>query len=67
MPELPEVETVKNTLDHLVNGKTIKDIDIISRGVITTCKGIFINYGDTIWNMNFNIFFNVKEIFLNHF
>lgn len=29
MPELPEVETVKNTLDHLVNGKTIKDIDIL--------------------------------------
>jgi formamidopyrimidine-DNA glycosylase len=28
MPELPEVETVKKTLQHLVNGKTIAGVDI---------------------------------------
>lgn len=29
MPELPEVETVKNTLHELVHGKTISDVKII--------------------------------------
>ena len=28
MPELPEVETVKNTLKHLILHKTIRDIDV---------------------------------------
>ena len=27
MPELPEVETIKRTLQHLVIGKTIDDVD----------------------------------------
>lgn len=29
MPELPEVETVKNTLSHLVEGKTITDVKVL--------------------------------------
>lgn len=28
MPELPEVETVRKTLQRLVNGKTIRDVDV---------------------------------------
>lgn len=28
MPELPEVETVKNTLKHLTLNKTIKDVSV---------------------------------------
>ncbi len=29
MPELPEVETIKRTLQHLVIGKTIQDVEIL--------------------------------------
>lgn len=36
MPELPEVEIVKNTLKELVVGKTIRDIDIIYPKIIRT-------------------------------
>ena len=34
MPELPEVETVKNTLLHLIKGKTIRDIDVFYDKII---------------------------------
>jgi len=42
MPELPEVETVRNVLKNWVIGKTIKDVDIF--------------YNRVIENMNFDIF-----------
>lgn len=36
MPELPEVETVRRTLEQLVLGKTIKDIGILYSRIIRT-------------------------------
>ena len=34
MPELPEVETVKNVLIPIVQGHTIKKIDILRKSII---------------------------------
>ena len=34
MPELPEVETVRNTLKHLVVGEEIIDVDILYERII---------------------------------
>lgn len=34
MPELPEVETVRETLKHLIVGRTIKDITVFYDGII---------------------------------
>lgn len=34
MPELPEVETVRRTLNHLIKGKEIRDIDIFYNKMI---------------------------------
>ena len=34
MPELPEVETVKNKLKKMVQGKTIIDVNILYPGMI---------------------------------
>ena len=36
MPELPEVETVKNTLKKQIIGKTIKKVDILYNGIIAS-------------------------------
>ena len=41
MPELPEVETVKNTLKRQILGKRIKDIKILYDGIIATNKDEF--------------------------
>ncbi len=29
MPELPEVETIKNTLKNMIGGRTIKSVDVL--------------------------------------
>lgn len=34
MPELPEVETVRETLKHLIVGRTIEDITVFYDGII---------------------------------
>ena len=36
MPELPEVETVKNTLKKQIIGKKIKKVDVLYNGIIAT-------------------------------
>lgn len=36
MPELPEVETVRRTLEHLLDGKIIRDIDIFYDKILKT-------------------------------
>lgn len=36
MPELPEVETVRRTLEHLLKGKTIQDIDVFYKKMLRT-------------------------------
>lgn len=43
MPELPEVETVKNTLKKLVLNKTIRNTKVLYDGIIATNKKDFIN------------------------
>ena len=43
MPELPEVETVKNTLKKQILGKKIKNIKILYDGIIDTNKDEFKN------------------------
>ena len=43
MPELPEVETVKNTLKKQILGKRIKNIKILYDGIILTDKDEFKN------------------------
>lgn len=42
MPELPEVETVKNTLKNLVVGQVINDVEILYEGVVKTAYDEFI-------------------------
>lgn len=42
MPELPEVETVVRTLEHLIQGQQIKDIQIIYPNIIVGDKQEFI-------------------------
>ncbi len=43
MPELPEVETVKNTLKRQILGKKIKNVKILYDGIIATNKNEFKN------------------------
>jgi formamidopyrimidine-DNA glycosylase len=43
MPELPEVETVRKTLKQLVQGKTIRDVDIFYDKMIRCENNYFIN------------------------
>ena len=42
MPELPEVETVRRTLEHLIVGKTIQDVTILYPKIIHTDLDEFI-------------------------
>ena len=42
MPELPEVETVKNTLKRRVLGKTILGVDVLYNIIVSPSKEEFI-------------------------
>ena len=42
MPELPEVETVKNTLKRRVLGKTILGVDVLYNIIVSPTKEEFI-------------------------
>lgn len=44
MPELPEVETVKNVLKELTLGKTIKSVDVLRKQTIENDVGEFTKY-----------------------
>ena len=44
MPELPEVETVRNTLKRNILNKTIKDVSIYYDPIVATNKENFINF-----------------------
>jgi len=53
MPELPEVETVKNLLNKIVPGRTIKSIDVLRSSNIEGDPTIFVNslIGETYHNV----------------
>ncbi|MCQ3035461.1 MAG: bifunctional DNA-formamidopyrimidine glycosylase/DNA-(apurinic or apyrimidinic site) lyase [Bacilli bacterium] len=54
MPELPEVETVKRTLENLIIGKTISSIDVYRDKTLLNDKDEFVNglIGATITRMS---------------
>ena len=43
MPELPEVETVKSVLEKVVNGRTIKKIDILRNSSVPGDRDLFVS------------------------
>ena len=43
MPELPEVETVKNVLEKIIIGRTIKSIDVLRTSQIEGDIPTFVN------------------------
>lgn len=73
MPELPEVETVKNVLKNIVINRTIKSIDVLRRKTIQDDKGLFENdfKGETFLDITrkgkFLIFHLTNEkVFISH-
>jgi len=48
VPELPEVETVRRTLDHLIKGQTIKEVDVIYPNIV---KGDLKTFKKTLQNV----------------
>ena len=42
MPELPEVETVKNVLVPIVSGRTIKSVDVLRKTTIQGDEKLFV-------------------------
>ena len=53
MPELPEVETVVRTLEYLIHGRQIKEINIIFNKVVENNTEYFIQ---RLKNQHFNQF-----------
>ena len=73
MPELPEVETVKRTLEQLIINKTIESIDVYREKTLLNDKSEFINalLGATIIGLSrigkFLIFhLNNKKVIISH-
>jgi len=54
MPELPEVETVKNVIEPLIKNKRISKVSIYNKGTIVTDLNSFASYleGETILSMD---------------
>lgn len=73
MPELPEVETIKNTVEELVKGKTIKEVIVRNNSTVVNEKAFFVEIlkNVTILNLSrkgkFIIFhFDNKLVLISH-
>ena len=64
MPELPEVETVKNTLHELVHGKKIIDVKVIRE---KTIDGDINNFKNSLKNATIDHFERIGKFIIFHF
>ena len=63
MPELPEVETIKNLLEPLLKGRTIKSIDIIRDCTVVGDSTTFVN---TLKGRTFNSISRIGKFLIFH-